>query len=291
MSQKQKTAFHTLPREVRADRRKQAFKLLDAGTAKQDIADFTEVHLSVIYDWIADRKRLTHEDFHGKKRGNPTDRRLLDTKTQDNILHAILTSTPDTYGISYHLWSGRAIAEYVKKIHKITLTPKRISRYTVRWNLSSQRPKKQAAEQDPEKVRVWLEETYPAIKARAKKEGAEIHWTDETNLNINTNYQKTYAKKGETPVLKIPARKTGRSLISSLTNQGTFRYMTYKGGMNALLLRVFLKRLIKDTDKKIYLIADNLRVHHAKIIQKWVSENTDKIEIFFPTPILPTRKP
>ena len=287
---KQKTAFHKLSREVRADRRRQAFKLLDTGANKQEVADFTGVHLSVLYDWIADKKRLEKDDFYGKRRGNPTDRRLLDTKKQDDILEAILTSTPNEHGINYHLWSARAIVQYTKKKHKITLTPKRVSRYTVRWNLSSQRPKKQAAEQDPEKVRAWLEETYPAIKERAKKEGAEIHWADETNLNINTNYQKAYGEKGSTPIVKIPARKTGMSLVSSVTNQGTFRYMTYKGGMNAVLFRVFLNRLIKDTDKKIFLILDNLRVHHAKIMQKWESENSDRIELFFPATILPPRE-
>ncbi len=35
-------------------------------------------------------------------------------------------------------------------------------------------------------------------------------------------------------------------MVSSLTNQGKLRYMVYKGGMNAKLFKVFLKRLIKD---------------------------------------------
>ena len=166
-----------------------------------------------------------------------------------------------------------------------------ISDYTKRWGLSSQRPSKQASEQDPEKVRIWLEEVYPKIKERAKKEGALIHWGDETNLNINTNYQKTYAPKGETPVAKIPARKTSYSMVSSLTNQGKLRYMVYKGGMNAKLFLVFLKRLIKDTDQKTFLILDNLKVHHAKIVQQWQKEHADRIELFFPTSVLSSRQP
>jgi len=67
--------------------------------------------------------------------------------------------------------------------------------------------------------------------------------------------------------------------------------MVYKGGMNAKLFKIFLKRLIKDNDKKVFLILDNLRVHHAKIIQQFEKENSNKIKIFFPTTILSTRKP
>ena len=67
--------------------------------------------------------------------------------------------------------------------------------------------------------------------------------------------------------------------------------MVYKGGMNALLFKVFLQRLTKDTDQKIFLILDNLKVHHAKIIQQWQKEHSEQIEIFFPTSLRTTVQP
>jgi len=40
--------------------------------------------------------------------------------------------------------------------------------------------------------------------------------------------------------------------------------------------------MIKDSKgKKIILIVDNLKVHHAKILQPWFLENKDKIELKF----------
>ena len=196
---------------------------------------------------------------------------------------------PNKEGIASFLWSRRAIQEYTKKKHGVTLSYQRISDYTKIWGLSPQRPSKQAFEQDPEKIKHWLEAEYPKIQQRAKKEGAVIHWGDETNLNINTNYQKTYAPKGNTPIARIPAKKISYSMVSSLTNQGKLRYMVYKGGMNAKLFKVFLKRLVKDTDKNIFLILDNLKVHHAKIVKQWQRENSEKIEIFFPATVLSSR--
>lgn len=287
---KQKNQFHKLSKEVRADRRKQAFKLLDEGHDKSYIARFSEAHVKTIEHWIRNRKKLEENNYHGLKRGNPTDQRFLNDKQQEEIINAIKNTTPDNHDIAYFLWSRKAIREFINKKYDIVLDIKRISDYTKRWNLSSQRPKKQATEQDQKKIDKWLKEEYPSIKAKAKKENAIIHWGDETSLNINTNYQKTYAPKGCTPVAKIPARKTSYSMISSFTNQGKLRYMAYKGGMNAKLFKVFLKRLIKDTDKKVFLIIDNLKVHHAKIIQKWQKENNDSIELFFPAAILPSRK-
>jgi len=42
-----------------------------------------------------------------------------------------------------------------------------------------------------------------------------------------------------------------------------------------------MSRLIKDTDKKVYLILDNLRVHHAKKVKQWASKRTEKIELHY----------
>lgn len=287
---KHKTQFYKLPAPVRADRRIQAYKMLDTGKDKYETASFFDVHYKTIERWIRLRAQFEKNNGHDQKRGNPTEQHLLTLKQQEKIVKAITTSTPEKEGVHTFLWSRRAIIEYVQTKFSIKITDRTVSKYTKRWGLSVQRPAKQAVEQDAEKVRIWVEETYPALQVRAKKEGAVIQWGDETNININTNYQKTYAFKGKTPTMKIPARKTSCSMVSTVSNQGMTRYMVYKGGMNAKLFRVFLNRLIKDVDQKVFLILDNLRVHHAKIIQAWQQKHQDKIEIFFPATILSSRK-
>ncbi|HCP08557.1 MAG TPA: IS630 family transposase [Candidatus Moranbacteria bacterium] len=290
MPQKQKTNFPSLPKEVRADRRRLAFRKLDDGWDKYEVAELAEVHFKTVEDWQRNRKEIVANGYHGQKRGNPNDRRILDDVKQKRILSVIQDSLPDEHDICAYLWSRKAIAEFVKKEYAISMIPQCVSRYAQLWGLSPQRPKKQASEQDAKKIETWLEKDYPKIVRRAKKEKAEIHWGDETGLNINTNYQKTYAPKGKTPVVKIPAKKTNYSMISSLTNQGKLRYMAYKGGMNAALFKIFLERLVKDTDRKIFLIVDNLKAHHAKIIQTWQENHKKEIEIFFPAPIFSARK-
>ena len=45
---------------------------------------------------------------------------------------------------------------------------------------------KRAYQQSPEAAQNWLQGEYPAIEQRARAEGAEIHWGDETAL-VNTD--------------------------------------------------------------------------------------------------------
>ncbi len=43
----------------------------------------------------------------------------------------------------------------------------------------------------------------------------------------------------------------------------------------------FLQALIQEAGKKIFLIVDNLRVHHSKQVKAWLAELTDQIETFY----------
>ena len=43
----------------------------------------------------------------------------------------------------------------------------------------------------------------------------------------------------------------------------------------------FLERLISKEGKKIFLVLDNHKVHHAKLVKSWIEKRKDKIELFF----------
>lgn len=70
-------------------------------------------------------------------------------------------------------------------------------------------------------------------------------------------------------------------MISTVTNQGKVRFMFYEGTMNAQRLIRFLRRLVKDAGRKVFLILDNLRVHHAKLVKEWLVRHEDEIELAY----------
>jgi transposase len=163
--------------------------------------------------------------------------------------------------------------------------------YLRSWGYTPQKPKKRAYEQNPKKVQQWLNEEYPAIKEKAKQEKAEIHWGDETGVKNNCQHGRSYSPKGRTPVKKSMSKRFSINMISTVTNQGKVEFMIYKETMNADMFIKFLKQLIKGKKRKIYLILDNLRVHHSKIVKAWVEENKEYIELFFLPSYSPERNP
>jgi len=71
------------------------------------------------------------------------------------------------------------------------------------------------------------------------------------------------------------------SMISTVTNQGKARWMIIDENFNADKLIEFLPALIKDAKKKVFLILDNVRVHHGKPVKAWLAEHKAKTELSY----------
>lgn len=70
-------------------------------------------------------------------------------------------------------------------------------------------------------------------------------------------------------------------MIATVTNQGKTRWMIIDEAFNSDTLIEFLEALIQDAGRKVFLILDNLRVHHSKPVKAWAAERQDKIELFY----------
>ena len=118
--------------------------------------------------------------------------------------------------------------------------------------------------QKDEQVEKWLNNQYPSIRNKAKKEKAEIFWADETAVQNVANYARGYSPKGVTPVLKVQTVKMHINMISAINNQGKLHFLLYSEAIDSEKLIGFMEAIIKQSKRKIYLILDNLRVHHSK---------------------------
>ena len=80
-------------------------------------------------------------------------------------------------------------------------------------------------------------------------------------------------------------------MISALNSRGSVRFMLYEDSMNQQRLIAFMRSLIRQAKQKIFLILDNLKVHHGKLVAKWLTKHKDKIELFFLPPYAPESNP
>jgi transposase len=80
-------------------------------------------------------------------------------------------------------------------------------------------------------------------------------------------------------------------MISCLTNRGKLRFMIYEGALNTTIFLNFLRRLIRETERKLFVIVDNLPVHRARRVTAWVQDHADRIELVYLPPYAPEHNP
>lgn len=288
----EKVDFRSLPEEERYIIRKTAINLISKGKKKKDVAALFGVRPTSISDWVKKHKEQGNKGLKAHKRGvKSEDKKLLTQQQEKEVQNMIIDKMPDQLKLDFALWTRKAVKELIERELGITIAITTMGDYLRRWGFSPQKPKKRAYEQCPKAVKKWLEIEYPAIKLRAKQESAEIHWGDETGVKNNCNHGRSYSPKGKTPVKKSMSKRFSTNMISTVTNQGKVQFMIYSGSMNSDRLIEFMKQLIKGSKTKLFLILDNLRVHHSKPVKEWLEKQNNKIEVFYLPSYSPDRNP
>lgn len=278
----EKLDLRSSSKEVKEDIRKRTIRMLKQGKTQKEVALLLGVNKNSVCSWHISYKRYGSKGLKEKVRGHKKgDGRLLSTEQEKEIQKMIIDKMPDQLKLPFALWTRRAIKTLIKREFGITISIRTMGDYLHRWGFTPQKPKKRAYEQNSKAVEKWLKEEYPSIKDSAKDENALIHWGDETGVKNECQYGRSYAPKGKTPVQTKIAKRLSLNMISTVTNQGKVRFMTYKGSMNSAIFINFMKRLLKGEKRKIYLILDNLSVHHSKPVKEWVQRNLDKIALYF----------
>ncbi|MEW8438351.1 MAG: IS630 family transposase [Candidatus Thiodiazotropha taylori] len=268
--------------QPRKRKRKQAVRLRKQGMTYAQIANSVGVHERTVIRWIDACKSEGVKALKAQPLGRPMGAGRALSQTQEKAIQKLIADkTPDQLKMAYALWTREAVKELIEQEFSIKLAIRTVGKYLSLWGFTPQKPLNKAYEQNPKKVTEWLENTYPEIQARAKAEKAEIYWGDETGIRNDSQHERGYAPKGHTPVVRLNANRTSTNMLSAITNQGKVRFKVFDGSMNADILIDFMKRLIKGAKKKIFLILDNLRVHHAKVVKTWLEDRTEEIEVFY----------
>ena len=256
--------FRKLTLATQVELRRVAVAMVRAGKTRIEAAEAVGVNRRFVGRWVTAAAQCGEAALTGGRRGRrPGEQKALSTMQEDRLRGLIARGCPDQYGLSFALWTRHAVRALIARETGIWLTLPVVGRYLRAWGFTAQRPARRATERQDGTVRAWLESTYPAIARKARAQRGDIHWADETGLSSRANYGRSFAPRGQTPVIRRPGRRFSQSMISSLTNRGKLRFMIYEGALNARIFLNFLRRLVREAGRKLFVIVDNLPVHRT----------------------------
>ena len=269
-----------LPPHAQEDLRRRVIAAVRGGMGKTEAALTFGVTRQSIHNWLNAVEHGGLRALRARTRGPKPGTRMLRPHQAATIVRSITASCPDQLRLPFALWTRDAVIELARRRFGVTPSLSTIGRYLRGWGLTPQKPMRRAFERDPVAVKRWLDEEYPAIARRAKRENAEIHWGDEMGLRSDHQTGTSYSRRGVTPAIPGTGQRFSCNMISTVTNRGTLAFMVFTESFTAPVMLRFLKRLVRHAKGKVFLIVDGHPVHKAAAVKRWAGAHADRIELF-----------
>ena len=257
----------SLPSIAQEDLRIKCVKAVLDGMKQVKAAKIFGVTRQAVGKWLKTYREGGFKALKAKHRGRPRGGKLLPWQAAQ-IAKTVIHRHPEQLKLPYFLWTRDSVAELIKARFGHELSRWTVGRHLKRWGFTPQKPLKRAYEQDPKAVDYWLNKEYPAIRTQAKQEMAAIYWGDEMGLRSDDQVGRTYGRKGKTPVITVTGKRFGCNMISAITNQGQLNFMIFNKRFNTSVFLKFLRRLIRQSPKKIFLIVDRHPAHTSSGTKK-----------------------
>jgi transposase len=285
--------FRSIGRAAQEELRRRALVLLvQQGLSQAEAARVVGVQRQTVNIWLQ-RYRARGDDgmLDGRRVSPRRGKGLLTAAEAGQVQGWVRDRTPDQLKLPFALWTSRAVRDLIALRFGKLLGLSTVQLYLQRWGMTPQKPLARARERQPAAVAAWLAQHYPAIAKRAKAGGAAIYWGDETGISNQDQIGRSYAPRGQTPVVVRTTKRVTQSMISAVSNRGLMRFMFYEGALDADRFIAFLRRLSKDAGQKVFLIVDNLKVHHARKVTTWVAAHAHEIELCYLPAYAPDHNP
>lgn len=185
----------------------------------------------------------------------------------------IVGKDPRQYSLGSSLWTRKLVSELILKEFGIKIGLTVISDLLNSLNITPQKPLRLAHQREPEAIKEWTKVTYPLIRKKAKRIGAEIYFIDETGIRSDSTVGKTWGRKGNKVVLKDIGVPSKVNAISAVNISGAFWYQTYTGKFTSAEFIKLLKDFMKYRKKKVFLILDGHPTHKAKEVKEFSMVN------------------
>jgi len=270
----------SLPGVAQADLRKKAVNAVLNGAKQMEVAQLFGVTRQSVGKWVKAYRRGGRKQLEAKRRGRPKGGSLLPWQAAQ-IAKTVIDRPPEQLKLPFFLWTREAISQLIEGRFGIALSVWTVGRYLSRWGFTPQKPVRRALERNPEAVRRWLEQEYPGIRAQAKAAHATIYWADEMGLRSDHAAGRTYGRRGQTPVILGTGQRFGCNMISALTNRGQLNFMVFKQCFSGEVLIDFLRRLIRQSQRMVFLILDRHPVHRSAKVKVWAARKRKEMRLFF----------
>jgi transposase len=278
-----------IPRRSLEDTRMLAVTAIQKGMHPQDVADLYDVGRSTVYGWW--KVFLENGSAALAVKYSPGRRPRLTEKQREQLRKLVVGRDPRQLQFDFALWTRQMVRDLIKREFGVEYTLQAVGNILRDMGLSPQRPLVRAYEQNPELVRKWKEEEFPAIAAAAKAAGGTVLFCDEAGIRTDYHSGTTWAPVGQTPIVRGTGNRKSINMISAVSPRGKLHFSFVPGTVDSAAFIDYLKKLMHDIPGPIFLIVDGHGAHTAKATREFVRGTEGRLNLFFLPPYSPELNP
>lgn len=187
-------------------------------------------------------------------------------------LPSLLARGAEAYGFRGNVWTYPRIAAVIKQVLGVKYYPNHIPRILHKIGWSRQKPRRRATQRDEAVIARWREKEWPNIMKEAQEVGQTLVFADEARFRLLPTVVRTYAPRGQTPVLDVPFGRDHLSVMGAVTMDGQLLSWIQAHSVKGPDVVRFLKHLLTHISGKLLVIWDNLPAHKGQAVKNFLAQ-------------------
>jgi transposase len=267
-------------------RRRRAVEAVEQGESPTTVARIFGVRVASLHRW----RRMARQP-HGLEATpvpGPTPR-LTDYHLHK--LERLLRQGAKRHGWPTELWTADRVARLIRDRFGVCFHPEHVRKILKRrlgW--TSQKPRRKARERNDKEVERWLGDELPRILRQAWQRQVHVVFLDESGFWLTPSVRRTFAPRGQTPVLEAWDRRDRISAISCITLSPLrgrpglyFELLPVNQTIHGEEVVAFLKELRCQLRGGFTVVWDRSNTHSkSKVVKAWLAQHPEVVAEDFP---------
>jgi transposase len=263
-----------LPADGLEWRRFRAFRLVQEGWSRHDIAEALGISRMSVSRWLA-RARVGGPDALRAHPSPGAPPKL--SAAQKRLIPEFLWHGAEAYGFRGEVWTRARIAQVIEEEFGVRYHKGHVGKLLQELRWTPQVPIRRALQRDEEAIRHWRDEVWPELRQRARRERRVLVFEDESGFYLLPGLVRTYAPEARTPVIRQKQTRDHLSVMGGMTPAGKVYTLARQESLNGMHSIEFLRHLLCVAGERLLVIWDGSPIHRRAAVKEFVSGTQGKV--------------
>ena len=176
----------------------------------------------------------------------------------------------EAYGFRGDVWTCGRVAGMLEEEFGIRYSTSQVSRILKALGWTPQVPITRAIQRDEEAIDRWRSSVWPALWTRTRRERRALVFVDESGFYLLPGKVRTYAPRGETPILDEWQTHDHLSVMGGLTPAGKVYVLVRPEPLTGVHVVEFLLHLVRHAGSRLRVIWDGSPIHRRALVSDFL---------------------